>query len=127
MSDTHRRFQTIRKALNGLYPFESQGNVARHLNTLTAMICGIVGSQRTNLPQIAGKAPTNRILRESLIKRFSRWIDNDHIDLEIYYLPYAEALITCLEHLPLTLVLTFPSHPPTALQPQSQPEPLPAL
>jgi hypothetical protein len=91
--------------LKGLYPVEPEGNAARHLNTMAAMICGIVGSGRTNLPQVAGKVPSRGLLRESLIKRFSRWVNNDSIDIETCFLPYAEALIAALAHLPLVLVM----------------------
>jgi len=34
----------------------SQGNFARHLNTLAALISGIVGSKSTQLPHIATKS-----------------------------------------------------------------------
>ena len=105
MSDTQRRYREIRKSLQGLCPFEGNGHAVRNLNTLTGMICGIVGSQKTHLPHIASKAPANGILRESLIKRFSRFVDNDLIDPDLYFLPYTQALITCLSHRPLTLVI----------------------
>ena len=105
MSDTQRRFREIRRSFHGLYPFEDEGNVARHLNTLTAMICGIIGSQKTNLPQMAGKSPANGRMQESLIKRFSRWINNDAIEQELYLFPYTKALVACFSNLPLTLVI----------------------
>ena len=105
MSDTQRRYREVRKALNNLYPFHADGHLAQHLNTLTAMICGIIGSQKTNLPQMASKAPGNGILRESLIKRFSRLVNNDKIDQALYFLPYTRALIRCLCGVDLTLVI----------------------
>jgi hypothetical protein len=105
MSDTQKRYREVRKALDNLYPSQADGHQAQHLNTLTALICGIVGSQKTNLPQVASKAPANGVLRESLIKRFSRLINNDKIDQTLYFLPYTQALISCLSHLDLTLVI----------------------
>ena len=105
MSDTSKRFHEVRKSLAGLFPNCADGNVARHLNTLTAMICGIVGSQRTNLPQVASQALAQGILQEILIKRFSRWVNNDQITQELYFLPYTEALLACFSHLPVTLVI----------------------
>ena len=62
MSDNLRRYRTIRKAIMQLYPTEPQGNTARHLNTLTALVSGIVGSKRTNLPDIAGQIPDGSLL-----------------------------------------------------------------
>ena len=105
MSDTQRRHREIHRSLHGLSPFQGNGHATRNLNTLTAMICGIVGSQKTNLPQMACKAPANGILQESLIRRFSRFVDNDLIDQALYFLPYTQALIACLSNRPLTLVI----------------------
>jgi hypothetical protein len=95
MSDNLTRYRTIKDALKQLYPVEPTGNLARHLNVLAALISGIVGSRRTNLPSIASKVP-DATKPESRIKRFSRWIKNDSIDCETYFLPYAEALIASL-------------------------------
>ena len=55
------------------------GNMARHLHTLAAVINGIVGSKSTNLPAIAGKVP-DRAKKESQVKRFSRWIQDERIN-----------------------------------------------
>ena len=50
MSDNLRRYRAIRHALAQCYPTSFQGNFARHLNTLAALISGIVGSKSTQLP-----------------------------------------------------------------------------
>jgi hypothetical protein len=104
MSDCLRRYRAIHQALWKLYPEQPKGNLARHLTTLTALICGIVGSQRTNLPQIAEKV-LDGAFPESRVKRFSRWIGNDRIGIETYFLPYAQALIHSLSSLTLMLVM----------------------
>jgi hypothetical protein len=104
MSDALRRHRDVHKALFDLYPETPKGNLARRLNTLTALICGIVGSRKTNLPKIA-EYTFDDALPESRVKRFSRWIDNEWIDLETYFLPYAQALIDSLSRLPLFLVM----------------------
>lgn len=54
-----------------------------------------MGSKRTNLPAIASKVP-DRTKRESRVKRFSRWMQNERINAEIYFLPYAEVLLGSL-------------------------------
>ena len=77
------------------------GAVARHFNTLAALISGIVGSKSTQLPHIATKVP-NGTTPESRVKRFARWCDNAHILKEVYFLPYAEVL---LRHLALETVV----------------------
>lgn len=104
MSGNLHRYRAIRKALNDLYPEEPKGNLARNLNTLAALISGIVGSKRTNLPAVASKVPDGT-KRESRVKRFSRWINNQRVDIEIYFLPYAEALMASLALEPLVLVM----------------------
>ncbi len=57
MSDNLRRYRAIRNALTQAYPAQPQGNVARHFQTLAALISGIVGSKSTQLPTIATKVP----------------------------------------------------------------------
>ena len=71
---------------------------------MTALISGIVGSKRTNLPDIAGQIPDGT-KRESRVKRFSRWIANERIHPELYFLPYADALLQSLAHRPLVLAM----------------------
>jgi hypothetical protein len=104
MSDNLRRYRAIRKALIQGYPDAPQGNVVRHLTTLAALISGIVGSHSTQLPKIATQVP-NGTKPESRVKRFARWVDNDAITEEVYFVPYVEVL---LRHLALqTLVVVM--------------------
>ena len=105
MSDNLRRYRAMKRALTQLYPTEPKGNTARHLKTLAMVASGIVGSRRTNLPAIAGKVPT-RAKKESRVKRFSRWVQNERITSEMYFLPYADALLRGLAaHHSLLLVM----------------------
>src|SRR5919202_1406036 len=101
MSDNLRRYRPIRQALAQCYPTASQGNFARHLSTLAALISGIVGSKSTQLPHIATKVPDGT-KPESRVKRFARWCDNARILEEVYFLPYAEVL---LRHLALQMLV----------------------
>jgi hypothetical protein len=104
MSDNLRRYRAIRNALTQWYPGEPQGNLARHLTTLAALISGIVASKSAQLPKVASQVPDGT-KPESRIKRFTRWVGNDRISEEVYFLPYADVL---LEHLALqTLVLVI--------------------
>src|SRR2546425_12734183 len=104
MRDNLRRYRAIRNALTQAYPTSPTGNFARHLQTLAALISGIVGSKSTQLPTLATKVPDGT-KPESRVKRFARWIDNERILEEMYFLPYAEILLT---HLALeTLVLVM--------------------
>jgi len=104
MSDNLRRYRAIRDALMHAYPTPPTGNFARHVQTLAALISGIVGSKSTQLPHIATKVPDGT-KPESRVTRFARWVDNAHILEEVYFLPYAAVL---LRHLALqTLVLVM--------------------
>jgi hypothetical protein len=104
MSDNLRRYRAIRDAFTQGYPGQPTGTVARHLTTLAALISGIVGSKSTQLPKMAAYAPDGA-RPESRVKRFTRWIRNDHITDEVYFIPFVEVL---LGHLALqTLVLVM--------------------
>jgi len=95
MSDNIRTYQAIRDALKHLYPKEPQGNIARRLNVLAALINGIVESKKVNLPQIADKVPDGN-KPESHIKQFYRWITNEGVDAKLYFLPFIRPLLASL-------------------------------
>lgn len=104
MSDNVRRYRSILKSLKNLNSQDPKGNMARHLTTLAAMISGIIGSRSCQLPAIASKTADSRKV-DSRIRRFMRWIKNDKIDYDTYFLPYAEALLSCLNNRILTIVV----------------------
>lgn len=104
MSDNIRRYRSILKSLKNLHSEQPKGNMARHLTTLAAMISGIIGSRSCQLPAIASKTADSRKV-DSRIRRFIRWIKNEKVDYETYFLPYAEALLSCLSHRILTIVV----------------------
>lgn len=91
MSDNINRYRQVRNALERLYPTKPKGNLVRNLNTLAAMISGIVGSKSTQLPQIAGKIPLG-VKATSIEKRIKRWLINENTEKSVFYLPYAQAL-----------------------------------
>lgn len=95
MSDNRRQYRSIRTALKQMYPQEPTGHQARHLNTLAALISGIVGSRSCQLPAIAGKVPDGN-KKESRVKKYYRWLKNDRIVPEVYFLPYAATLLQTL-------------------------------
>jgi hypothetical protein len=74
------------------------------LTTLAALISGIVASKSTQLPQIATKVPDGT-KPESRVKRCARWLDNERILEELYFLPYAEILLRHLAFETLVLVM----------------------
>jgi hypothetical protein len=104
MSDNRRQYRAIREALRQAYPGELQGQDARHLTTLAALISGIVASKSTQLPTVAAKVP-NGTKPESRVKRFARWLDNARILEEVSFLSYAEFLLAHLAFETLVLVM----------------------
>jgi hypothetical protein len=104
MSDNHRRYFAIQKALKSLRPTEPKGNVARHLNTLAMLIAGIIASQKCHLPAVAKKVPVGG-KPQSRVRRLERFVANDAIDTKTYYLPYVQLLLQSLPPGPLVLVI----------------------
>ena len=95
MSDNRRVHRTIRKAKKQLFPGEARGNFARHLNTLAALVTGIVQGKSSQLPTIARHAPENA-KAESRVKKYSRLLKNERFGYEAYYLPFAQEILAKL-------------------------------
>ena len=104
MSDNLRRYCDILAALRKLCRTEPTGNHVRHLKTLALFISGIVGSRKCQFGAVASKAAPGS-LRESRIKRLTRWVQNERITPEVYFLPYLDALLQSLPAGPLVLVM----------------------
>lgn len=105
MSDSRRTYRAIKSAVKQLYPQEPQGNVARHLNTLAGMVTGIVLSKSCQLPKLASKLPGS-VHPDSRVKQMSRWVQNEHITLGLYFLPFVRPLLVNLAAArPLVLIM----------------------
>jgi hypothetical protein len=104
MSDNLRRYRAIREALTQGYPGEPSGRLAQHLTTLAALISGIVGSKSSQLPSIATRI-ADRAKPDSRVKRLSRWLDNEDVLEEVYFVPYADLLLKRLALATLVLVM----------------------
>lgn len=104
MSDNLRQYRAIRQALIQGYASEPQGHRARHLVTLAALISGIVASKSTQLPKVASTMPDGAKL-ESRVKRLARWVRNETITAQHYFVPYARVLLTHLALQTLVLVI----------------------
>jgi hypothetical protein len=93
--DNRRVYRTIRMAIKQLFPTEPKGNFARKLTTLAAMVAGIVQARSCQLPAIARKTP-DQAKADSRIKRYSRWVQNERIEYEGFYLPFVSELLVHL-------------------------------
>jgi hypothetical protein len=78
-----------------LHPKQLNGHQVRHLNTLAALIAGIVQSKHCHLEKVARKIPAQTQV-ESRVKKFKRLVQNDTVTAEEYYLPFIEPLIAAL-------------------------------
>ena len=95
MSDNVRRFQAVRTALTQYYPQTDSKRHHRHLTTLAAMVAGIVAAGSSHLPKMAQKAP-DKTKTESRVKRFSRFIQNQAVTYEAFFMPFARDVVVSL-------------------------------
>ena len=104
MSDNHQRYRSIRASLSQMFSNEPKGYNAKQLNTLAGLISGIVGSRRTNYPQIASKVPDGT-KPESRVKRISRFVNEGDAEQEVHVMPFAGLLLSNLAERTLVLVM----------------------
>jgi hypothetical protein len=105
MSDTYRRYRAIKQAIMQFYQPRPSGHREQHLNTLVALICGLTGGKHAHLPIIADHAPSNGASQESVVKRFSRFLQNDRNTLDGWFLPVAQELLKTLASQPIQIVM----------------------
>jgi len=105
MNDTARRYRAIKQGLMHLYHPRPTGHREQHLNTLAALICGLVGGHHAHLPTIADHAPSQGATQESVIKRLRRFLQHEAHTVEGWFLPVAQARLARLAHQPLQLVM----------------------
>ena len=68
------------------------------------MVCGMLQSQSVQLADIAERVP-NRGKIESQITQFRRWLKNENVSYELFYLPFVEQIIQTLSKAPLVLII----------------------
>jgi hypothetical protein len=78
MSSTHQRYRAIQTSLMQIFGHPT-GHKARHVQTLTALIGGIVGSTHSQIPHIADHVPNHQAKTSSVIPRMMRWYQHDAI------------------------------------------------
>lgn len=106
MKNNRHLYRHIQKAMLQLYPQKSlNGHQVRHLNTLIAMISGIVQGKSCQLEKIARKVPEKTQV-ESRIKRFSRVLKHETVSPAMYFLPFIESLLIGLARRgPITIAM----------------------
>lgn len=104
MSDTYRRYSAIKRAMMQLFG-PVCGHREKHLNTLCAMMCGLIGGKHAHLPTIAEHAPSHGARQESVTKRFKRFLQHDAQTMDGWFLPVAQQLLANLATRPIQLVM----------------------
>jgi hypothetical protein len=75
------------------------------LTTLVGLVSGIVLSKSCQLPKIASQVP-GEVHPDGRTKQFSRWVNNEAITFDLYFLPFLESLLAKLAATrPLGLVM----------------------
>lgn len=105
MSTSFRTYRAIKQALVQAFRVRRQSHQECHVLTLALLICGIVGSRHVQFAKVVEHAPFRTRKNESVIKRFSRWVQHDDVSYDAFFLPFAQAVIAGLAHTALTLVL----------------------
>jgi hypothetical protein len=100
-----RTYRTIKLTLAQLLHTRANSHAEQHLNTLSLLICGIVGAQHVQFDKLASHAPIRGRKNESLITRFRRWVKHEHVSLEALWLPVARSVLAALAKAPLTILL----------------------
>jgi hypothetical protein len=92
MSDCKSTYRKVKEFVQCLYPCQLSGNLHRNMNTLAAMITGIIIGKQTQLPQIAANVP-EFIKLPSTEKRFKRLIINENVTEQTYFLPFVQSVL----------------------------------
>jgi hypothetical protein len=95
MSDCKNIYRKVQEFMKNFYPGEIKGNFARNLNTLAAMITGIVVGKETQLPKISLNVP-DPINAASVEKRLKRLLINDSVTEEVYFNPFIQTILSNL-------------------------------
>ena len=98
-------YRTIKRSLAQVLHTRAASHAEQHLNTLTLLICDIVGAQHVQFDKLASHAPIRHRKNESLITRFRRFVKHKDTSIDALWLPFARALLAGLAHTPLTILL----------------------
>lgn len=104
MYDNLRRFRAIRNALLKMFPEGISGHLVCRLRTLCWLINGIVGSKSCHLNKIASKM-VDKAKDESRVDRLRRFLKNEGIDYDIYYLPFCKDLLSAFADRPMLIAI----------------------
>ncbi|MEM9774374.1 MAG: hypothetical protein AAF902_07320 [Chloroflexota bacterium] len=91
MSDKSKVYFKIWRTLKGMMSHVD----AKHIIVLTLMITGIALSKKAQLSEMSCHV-AHQAKPESIVKRFHRFIKNDRVDVQIYYLLFVHLILNHL-------------------------------
>jgi len=100
MSNQRRVYTKVVKTLKQLMPTQAQG----HVVTLAMMITGIVIGKKAQLTAMSTQVPYP-IKDTSIEMRMRRWVKNERIEIEAYFMPFARELLAGLAQTTLVLAM----------------------
>jgi len=100
MSNQLRVYTQVLKTLKRMMPSQTQG----HVVTLAMMITGIVMGRKAQLAPMSTEVP-HAAKDKSIEKRMRRWVKNGRVEVDVYFLPYARALLAGLAENTLLLAM----------------------
>jgi len=104
MLNCHKVYRAIHQALIKALGIEMKGNQARHMNIMAGFICGIVQSGEVKLAEVASEIPKAG-QEESKIMQLRRWLKNEAVDIDLYYLPYIKQILKALAKQTIVLII----------------------
>ena len=92
MSDCKDIYRKVQEFMRNFHSEPITGNLARNMNTLAAMITGILVGRETQLPKIALNVP-DPVAAASVEKRVKRLLINNSVSEEIYFFPFIQTML----------------------------------
>jgi hypothetical protein len=97
MTNNLRNYHIIWAGLEQLYPRRLQASELRLLRILALVIHGLIASAHSHLPKLAQQAPPGFGGKlENRIRQLSRFMANEQVTTQIYWLPFAQPLLSAL-------------------------------
>ena len=100
MTDRMKVYTKVLKTLKQLMGHATQG----HVITLAMMVTGIVLGKNAQLSAMSEEIPAEA-KDKSIEKRIQRFVRNPRIKEEVYFLPFAQAILSSLSGAPLVLAM----------------------
>jgi hypothetical protein len=97
-------YRTVQNGLKNTRGASQSQRQANHINSLSALVSGIVQSKSVKLDDIAGEVPRTGKMA-SQVMQIRRWLKNKNINIDLHYLPFMETVLSCLAQQPLVLII----------------------